>query len=56
MVPVDAATGAARLTRDRAKDVEPAWTPDGEYVVFRPDRDGISNLYACRLATAPSGG
>jgi hypothetical protein len=38
------------LTRDRAKDVEPAWTPDGSHVVFRSDRDGVSNLYAVRLA------
>jgi hypothetical protein len=48
---VDAATGAvALLTEDRAKDVEPAWTADGASVVFRSDRDGVSNLYALRLA------
>lgn len=37
------------LTLDRAKDVEPTFTPDGSHVVFRSDRDGISNLYAVRL-------
>jgi hypothetical protein len=48
---VDAATGAVRpLTEDRAKDVEPSWTPDGAHVVFRSDRDGVSNLYAWREA------
>jgi hypothetical protein len=48
---VDPATGAVEpLTHDRAKDVEPTWTPDGEAVVFRSDRDGVSNLYALRLA------
>ena len=48
---VDPATGAVeQLTHDRAKDVEPTWTPDGEAVVFRSDRDGVSNLYALRLA------
>ena len=51
IVLVDAATGAVTpLTADRAKDVEPAWTPDGNYVVFRSDRDGVSNLYACGVA------
>ncbi len=50
VVLVDAATGAVeQLTHDRAKDVEPTWTPDGRAVVFRSDRDGISNLYAVRL-------
>jgi hypothetical protein len=51
LVLVDAATGEVveRLTEDRAKDVEPAWTPDGTHVVFRSDRDGVSNLYALRL-------
>ena len=51
VVLVDPATGAVTpLTEDRAKDVEPAWTPGGDYVLFRSDRDGVSNLYACRLA------
>ena len=50
LVLVDPATGAVeQLTHDRAKDVEPTWTPDGEAVVFRSDRDGVSNLYAFRL-------
>ena len=51
LVRVDVATGAVEpLTHDRAKDVEPSWTPDGSAVVFRSDRDGVSNLYALRLA------
>ena len=51
LVRVEPGTGAAlQLTHDRAKDVEPAWTPDGEAVVFRSDRDGVSNLHALRLA------
>ena len=51
LVEVDPATGAVtNLTDDRAKDVEPTWTPDGEHVVFRSDRDGVSNLYALRRA------
>ncbi|MET0553095.1 MAG: hypothetical protein ABW221_08660 [Vicinamibacteria bacterium] len=51
LVLVDAGTGeiVERLTEDRAKDVEPAWTPDGSALVFRSDRDGVSNLYALRL-------
>jgi Tol biopolymer transport system component len=51
VVHVDLGTGAVHaLTQDRAKDVEPAWTPDGSSVVFRSDRDGISNLHALRLS------
>lgn len=42
--------GVEELTHDRAKDVEPAVSPDGRFVVFRSDRDGVSNLYALRLA------
>jgi Tol biopolymer transport system component len=51
LVLVDAETGEVveRLTEDRAKDVEPAWTPDGTHLVFRSDRDGVSNLYAFRF-------
>jgi Tol biopolymer transport system component len=51
VVRVDPATGLVEpLTHDRAKDVEPTWMPDGEAVVFRSDRDGVSNLYRLRLA------
>jgi Tol biopolymer transport system component len=54
IVLVDPVSGAVTpLTRDRAKDVEPTWTPDGAHVVFRSDRDGISNLYAARVAGRP---
>jgi hypothetical protein len=28
----------------------PAWTPDGAHLVFRSDRDGVSNLYAIRIS------
>jgi hypothetical protein len=51
VVLVDPVSGAVTpLTDDRAKDVEPAWSPRGDHVVFRSDRDGVSNLYAFRLA------
>jgi Tol biopolymer transport system component len=51
VVLVDPSSGAVtQLTSDRAKDVEPTWTPDGAAVVFRSDRDGVSNLHAWRLA------
>lgn len=48
LVDADGATLRA-LTADRAKDVEPAWTPDGKRLVFRSDRDGVSNLYALAI-------
>jgi hypothetical protein len=37
------------VTRDRAIDDVPAWSPDGRYVVFSSDRTGISDLYAYDL-------
>lgn len=52
VVIVDPATGEVTpLTADRAKDVEPTWLPDGSGIVFRSDRDGVSNLYRLRLPT-----
>jgi hypothetical protein len=51
LVRIDPATGALdALTHDRAKDVEPAFTPDGREVIYRSDREGVSNLYAMALA------
>jgi hypothetical protein len=50
IVTVDPASGLVTpLTQDRARDLEPVWTPDGQNVVFRSDRDGVSNLYVLRL-------
>ncbi|CAN5368823.1 hypothetical protein BH24GEM3_BH24GEM3_23460 [soil metagenome] len=37
------------VTRDRAVDTEPAWSPDGRYLLFSSDRTGIPNLYAYDL-------
>ncbi len=51
IVLVDAATGARRrLTRDRALDTGPTWSPDGAFVYFSSDRTGIANLYRARVA------
>lgn len=51
LVRVDLESGAVEeLTRDRAKDLQPHWSADGALVLFRSDRDGVSNLYALRLA------
>ncbi len=50
---VDAKTGVIieRVTDDRALDGNPTWSPDGSYVLFDSDRDGIFNIYAYELAT-----
>jgi len=34
-----------------AKDIDPAWSPDGRYIVFETDRDGNWELYLLDLAT-----
>lgn len=39
-------------TRDQATDLDPAWSPDGDFVLFTSDRNGIYNLYAYRLFDA----
>jgi len=38
------------VTQDRAGDFDPAWSPDGHFLLFSSDRDGINNLYAYRPA------
>jgi len=51
LVRVDLGSGAVEeLTSDRAKDLQPRWSADGTMVLFRSDRDGVSNLYALRLS------
>ena len=37
------------VTRDRAIDMTPYWTPDGTTVLWSSDRTGIPNLYAATL-------
>ena len=34
------------VTRDRALDIDPSWSADGEWLIFSSDRTGIYNLYA----------
>lgn len=47
LVIVDPATGAVtEITRDRALEGGPSWSPDGRYLLFWSDRSGIPNLYA----------
>jgi hypothetical protein len=36
------------LSWDRALDDEPTWSPDGAFILWASDRDGVSNLYAYR--------
>lgn len=44
---VDVSTGTFRaVTRDRAIDMQPVWSPDGKTLYFASDRSGIPNIYA----------
>ncbi len=38
------------ITQDKAEDADPAWSPDGQYIVFSSDRDGVNNLYAYNIS------
>jgi hypothetical protein len=37
------------VTHDRAFDRDPAWSPDGRYLLFSSDRSGVFDVYAFRL-------
>ena len=37
------------LTRDRAIDLAPTWSPDGRWLVWSSDRTGISNVLAAEV-------
>lgn len=52
IVTFEPATGQLRyITHDRALDLEPRYSPDGEYLYFVSDRSGIYNVYAHHLKT-----
>ena len=52
IVTLDLASGELRyITRDRALDLEPHYSSDGQYLYFVSDRTGVYNLYAHHLAS-----
>lgn len=38
------------ITEDRAWDITPTWSPDGEFILFSSDRIGVYNIFAYRIA------
>ncbi len=38
------------LTQDQATDLDPTWSPNGQFILFSSDRDGVNNLYAYRVS------
>lgn len=45
-------TQALQVTRDRAMDLAPAWSPDGAWLAWGSDRTGIPNVLAARVDPA----
>lgn len=55
LVVVDRASGAVRgLTADAAMELQPRFSPDGRWLVYASDRDGIFNLYAQAWPAGPT--
>lgn len=49
---VDAATGSYRLvTRGPSNHGQPAWSPDGRYLLYTDDASGVFDLYALEVDT-----
>ncbi len=49
---VDSSDGSfAEVTKDRAIDAGPSFSPDGAWLYFHSDRTGVSNVFAWEVAT-----
>jgi hypothetical protein len=49
---VDVSDGSfVEVTRDRAVDGDPVYSPDGRWLYFHSDRTGVTNVYAYEVAT-----
>jgi Tol biopolymer transport system component len=44
-----------QVTRDDASDITPAWSPDGRFLLWASDRDGVHDIYALEVNVATMG-
>lgn len=54
IVILDARSGREvhRVTRDRAMDMAPSWSPDGRWIVWSSDRTGVMNILGAAVEPA----
>jgi Tol biopolymer transport system component len=48
LVPLDGSKPEHRLTRGRAPEVDPTWSPHGDRIAFSREVDGSFDLFVCR--------
>lgn len=48
VIPADASRTETNLSRNAARDWNPTWSPDGDFIAFNSNRDGYEGIYIMR--------